>query len=202
MKNNTMCVRAVMVSMSGEAWSEISRGTAVKHFVVAALWYFLSGGCIDVFCGGYLDIIWHLLGSCFTAFLRRAAFTAYFEAAFFAAFLVVDASRHFLGGAAWRHFWRGGLERPLRSLRIKTITVCVDNCVECCSYSYCYVANLISLNLLRCRHFAMSLNLLFSNISGLASKIASFSDKQRLHCFISHLYAVALHAIDHFMPGL
>ena len=37
-------------------------------------------------------------------------------------FLVVDASRHFLGGAALRHFSRRGLERPLRSLRIKTIT--------------------------------------------------------------------------------
>ena len=47
---------------------------------------FFEGGCFDIFCGGYLDITWHLLESCFTAFLRRAAFTAYFEAAFFAAF--------------------------------------------------------------------------------------------------------------------
>ena len=86
------------------AWSEISRGAAVKHFVV-----FFEGGYFDIFCGSYLDITWHLLESCFTAFLRRAAFTAYFEAAFFAAFfrgscfvafLVVDALRHFLGGAA------------------------------------------------------------------------------------------------------
>ena len=120
-----------MVLMSGGAWSEISRGAAVKHFVVAALWYFLRVGCFDVFCGGYLDITWHLLESCFTAFLRRAAFTAYFEAAFFAvffrgscfvAFLVVDASRHFLGGGCFATFLEGGLERPLRSLRIKTIT--------------------------------------------------------------------------------
>ena len=33
----------------------------------------------------------------------------------------------FFRGDALRHFWRGGLERPLRSLRIKTIT---DNTLD------------------------------------------------------------------------
>ena len=28
------------------AWSEISRGAAVKHFVVTALWYFLRGAAL------------------------------------------------------------------------------------------------------------------------------------------------------------
>ena len=46
---------------------------------------------------------------------------------------VADASQHFLGGAALRHFWRGGLERPLRSLRIKTIT---DSAVELMEQSF------------------------------------------------------------------
>ena len=40
-----------MVSMSGGAWSEISRGAAVKHFVVAALWYFLRGAALMFFVG-------------------------------------------------------------------------------------------------------------------------------------------------------
>ena len=131
-----------MVLMSGGAWSETSRGAAVKHFVVAALWYFLrgaalqhlssGGGCFDIFCGSYLDITWHLLESCFTAFLRRAAFTAYFEAAFFAEFFGGSCfvacfgggcfAAFFRGGAALRHFWRGDLERPLRSLHTKTIS--------------------------------------------------------------------------------
>ena len=38
----------------------------------------------------------HLLESCFTAFLRRAAFTAYFEVAFLAAFFRGAALWHFL----------------------------------------------------------------------------------------------------------
>ena len=106
----------------------------MKHFVV-----FFEGGCFDIFCGGYLDyyyyLTWHLLESCFTALLRRAAFTAYFEATFFAAFflggaalwqfLVVDTSRHFFRGGCFATFLEGGgLERPLRSLHIKTITGC------------------------------------------------------------------------------
>ena len=114
-----------MVLMSRGAWREISRGAAVKHFVVAALWYFLrgatlqhlssGGGCFDVFCGGYLDITWHFLESCFTAFLRRAAFTAYFEVAFvaffrgscFVAFFGGGYFAAFCRGPALRHFWRG-----------------------------------------------------------------------------------------------
>ena len=101
------------------AWSEISRGAAVKHFVVAALWYFLrgaalqhlssgGGGCFDIFCGGYLDITWHLLESCFTAFLKRAAFTAYFDAAFFAAFFRGSCFVAFFGGGCFAAFFRGG----------------------------------------------------------------------------------------------
>ena len=43
---------AVMVSMSGGAWSEISRGAAVKHFVVAALWYFLRGTALQHLSSG------------------------------------------------------------------------------------------------------------------------------------------------------
>ena len=95
---------------------------------------FFEGGCFDIFCGGYVDITWHRLESCFTAFLRRAAFTAYFEAAFFAAFFRGSCFvaffgggcfAAFLGGSALRHFWRVGLERPLRSLHIKTITECM-----------------------------------------------------------------------------
>ena len=39
----------VMVSMSGGTWSEISRRAAVKHFVVAALWYFLRGAALTFF---------------------------------------------------------------------------------------------------------------------------------------------------------
>ena len=118
----------------------------MKHFVVAAVWYFLrgcfaafvkwGGGCFDIFCGGYLDITWHLLESCFTAFLRRAAFTAYFEAAFFAAFFKGSCFVAFFGGGSFTAFFRGGLlcdilegglERPLRSLHIKTITACWVN---------------------------------------------------------------------------
>ena len=108
-----------MVSMSGGAWSEISRGAAVKHFVVAALWYFWSGaalqhlssrgGLLWHFLWGYLDITWHLLESCFTAFLRRAAFTAYFEAAFFAAFFRGSSFVAFFGGGCFAAFFRGGL---------------------------------------------------------------------------------------------
>ena len=79
-----------------------------------------------------------------------------------------------------------------------TLRLCLGNRTECCCYSYCYVTNLISSNLLRCRHFAISSDLLFSCVSGLARKIASFSDKQRLHCFIPHSYAAALHAIRLF----
>ena len=45
-------VAAVMVSMSGEAWSEISKGAAVKHFVVAALWYFLKGAALQHLSSG------------------------------------------------------------------------------------------------------------------------------------------------------
>ena len=41
-----------MVSMSGEAWSEISRGAAVKHFVVAALWYFLRWAALQHLSSG------------------------------------------------------------------------------------------------------------------------------------------------------
>ena len=33
------------------AWSEISRGAAVKHFVVAALWYFFRGAALTFFVG-------------------------------------------------------------------------------------------------------------------------------------------------------
>ena len=108
-----------MVSMSGGAWSEISRQAVVKHFVVAALWYFLrgscfaafvkwGGGCFDIFCGEYLDITWHLLESCLTAFLRRAAFTAYFEAAFFAVFFRGSCFVVFFGGGCFAAFFRGG----------------------------------------------------------------------------------------------
>ena len=42
---------AVMVLMSGGAWSEILRVAAVKHFVVAALWYFLRGAALTFFVG-------------------------------------------------------------------------------------------------------------------------------------------------------
>ena len=56
------------------------------------------GGCFDIFCGGYLDITWHLLESCFTAFLRRASFTADFVAAFFAAFFRGGCFATFLEG--------------------------------------------------------------------------------------------------------
>ena len=90
------------------AWSEISRGAAVKHFVVAALWYFLRGAALTFFCGGYLNITRHLLESCFTAFLRRAAFTAYFEAAFFAAFFRGSCFVAFFGGGCFAAFFRGG----------------------------------------------------------------------------------------------
>ena len=58
---HNITAHTVMVSMSGGAWSEFSRGAAVKHFVVAALWYFLrgaalqhlssGGGCFDIFVG-------------------------------------------------------------------------------------------------------------------------------------------------------
>ena len=54
--------------------------------------------CFDIFCGGYLDITWHLLESCLTAFLRRAAFTAYSEAAFFAEFFRGSCFVAFFGG--------------------------------------------------------------------------------------------------------
>ena len=132
-----MCLGPVMVSMSEGAWSKISRGAALKHFEVAALWYFLRGaalqhlsrwgGSFDIFCAGYLDITWHLLESCFIAFLRRAAFTAYFEAAFFAAFFRGSCflaffgggcfAAFFRGGAALRHFWRGAWsDRSARSI--------------------------------------------------------------------------------------
>ena len=106
-----------MVSMSGGARSEISRGAAVKHFVVVVLWYFLRGaacsicqvgGCFDIFCGGYLYITWHLLESCFTAFLRRAAFNEYFEAAFFAVFFRGSCFVTFFGGGCFAAFFRGG----------------------------------------------------------------------------------------------
>ena len=89
------------------------------------------GTVLSFFVGGYLDITWHLLESCFTAFLRRAAFTAYFEAVFFAAFFRVSCFVAFFGGGCFAAFFRGscfatfleeGLERPLRSLHIKTIT--------------------------------------------------------------------------------
>ena len=45
-------LEAVMVSMSGGAWSELSRGAAVKHFVVAALWYFLRGAALQHLSSG------------------------------------------------------------------------------------------------------------------------------------------------------
>ena len=45
-------VQSVMVSMSGGAWSEISRGAAVKHFVMAALWYFLRGAALQHLSSG------------------------------------------------------------------------------------------------------------------------------------------------------
>ena len=41
-----------MVLMSGRAWSEISRGAAVKHFVVAALGYFLRGAALQHLSSG------------------------------------------------------------------------------------------------------------------------------------------------------
>ena len=41
-----------MVSMSGGAWSEISRGAALKHFVVAALWYFLRRAALQHLSSG------------------------------------------------------------------------------------------------------------------------------------------------------
>ena len=44
-------VLPVMVSMLGGAWSEISKGAAVKHFVVAVLWYFLRGAALTFFVG-------------------------------------------------------------------------------------------------------------------------------------------------------
>ena len=106
-KESLWLVYTVMVSMSGGAWSEISRGAAVKHFVVTALWYFLRGAALT-FLWGYLDITWHLLESCFTAFLRRAAFTAYFEAAFFAAFFRGSCFVAFFGGGCFAAFFRGG----------------------------------------------------------------------------------------------
>ena len=108
----------VMVSMSRGAWSEISRGAAVKHFVVAALWYFLRGGyfaafvkwwgCFDIFCGGYLDITWHLLESCILLhILRRPSLRHFLGEATLWHFLVVDASRQCLGGLLCDIF-RGG----------------------------------------------------------------------------------------------
>ena len=108
-----------MVSMSGRARSEISRGAAVKHFEMAALWYFFrraalqhlssgEGDALTFFWGGYLDITWHLLVSCFTAFLRRAPFTAYFEAAFFAAFFRGSCFVALSGGGCFAPFFRGG----------------------------------------------------------------------------------------------
>ena len=110
----------------GDCFVVFLRGAALQHLSS------VRGGCFDIFCGGYLDITWHFLESCFTAFLRRTAFTAYFEAAFFAAFFRRSCFVAFFGGgcfaaffregAALRHFWRGGLERPLRSLHIETIT--------------------------------------------------------------------------------
>ena len=54
-------VQAGMVLMSGGHEAKSQGGAAVKHFVVAALWYFLrgaalqhlssGGGCFDIFCG-------------------------------------------------------------------------------------------------------------------------------------------------------
>ena len=41
-----------MVSMLGGAWSDISRGAAVKHFVVAALWYFLRWAALQHLSSG------------------------------------------------------------------------------------------------------------------------------------------------------
>ena len=82
------------------------------------------------------------------------------------------------------------------------LSVCVENRAECSGYNYCYVENSFSLNLLWCQRFAMSSEFLFNSGSGLASKIASFFDKQKLHIFIPHLYAIALLTIDHFMAGL
>ena len=69
---------SVIVSMSGGPGAKSQGGLLCSICQV--------GGCFDIFCGGYLDITWHILESCFTAFLRRAAFTAYSEAAFFAEF--------------------------------------------------------------------------------------------------------------------
>ena len=122
-----LAILAVMVSISGGAWSEISRGAAVKYLVVAALWYFLRGaalqqfvkwgGCFDFFCGGYLDITWHLLESCFTAFLRglhllhilrRLSLRHFLGGAALWHFLVVDASRHFLERGLLCDIFEGG----------------------------------------------------------------------------------------------
>ena len=68
----------------------------------------LKGGCGEAFCGGCLDITWHLLQSCFAAFLKRAAFTAYFEAAFFAAFFRGSCFVAFFGGGCFAAFFDGG----------------------------------------------------------------------------------------------
>ena len=112
------------------AWSEISRGAAVKHFVVAAL-YFLRGLLCSIFqVGG--GLLWHfllgllrhnlapsgeLLHSIFEEDCRL--FTAYFEAAFFrgscfVAFFGGGCFANFLGGAALWHFGGGpGATAPL-----------------------------------------------------------------------------------------
>ena len=146
-----------MVSMSGGAWSEISRGGCGEAFCGGCFVIFFEGGCFEIFCGGYLDITWHLLESCFTAFLRRAAFTAYFEAAFFAAFFRGSCFVAFFGGGCFAAFFRegcfgtfleGGLKRPLRSVHIKTITGC---CVQATSNALGYNFNADGVKLL-CSH--------------------------------------------------
>ena len=129
-----------MVSISGGAWSKISRGAAVKHFVVAAMWYFLRGAALQHLSSG--GLLWHflwrlfrhnmapsgeLLHSIFEGLhllhiLRRPSLRHFLGGAALWHFLVVDASRHFLEGGLLCDIFEGGLERPLCSLHIKTIT--------------------------------------------------------------------------------
>ena len=107
-----------MVSMSGGGLERNLKGGCGEAFCGDCFVVFFEGGCFtalvkwggcfDIFCGGYLDITWHLLESCFTAFLRRAAFTAYFEAAFFAAFLRGSCFVALFGGGCFAVFFRGG----------------------------------------------------------------------------------------------
>ena len=92
---NSICHQHVRYHLGSHGFNVrggLERNLKGGCFVAFVKW----GGCFDIFCEGYLDITWHLLKSCFTAFLRRAAFTAYSEAAFFAEFFMEAALWYFL----------------------------------------------------------------------------------------------------------